>query len=142
PRRIAQTLTCFGGFAVAGLAHPFGDIVDTKTAETAYPSAVARRPAAARHHQPGEPGADQRDRNRVADHLVAEVADEFAAAAVAGVVDELVDHLPGRHASAQLIERRCDLRAGRLGFAFKLLAGSHRPPSLGASPPKRPPGVD
>src|SRR5205823_5572454 len=88
-------------------------------------AALRRRLRTAPRHQPSETRSDERDRNRIILYLAAQVAQEIARAAVARVVHHLVDHLPGRDASPQLVQSRGDALAGRFGFTLKLLAGGH-----------------
>src|SRR5581483_5386599 len=98
--------------------------------------------AAAAERQPRDAGADQGHWNRVVNRLLAEIAYKPAGTTVASEVEHLIDHLAGRQPLAQFGKGREDSAACRLGFTFKLLAGSHCLSSPGASLPKHPLAVD
>ena len=74
--------------------------------------AVSRRPPyarppradRARECQPGNAGADQGDRDRIVHHLVTQIMQIGAPAAVAEIIRRLVEQLPRRHARAQFAQ--------------------------------------
>src|SRR4051794_9371400 len=82
--------------------------------ELVAPSAVCAPPfvlaPSGRQHQPGDPDADQHDRDRMVAHGQHQVAAELAAAGLLHGGDRLVDHCAGREPSLESVD--CGVEPG------------------------------
>ena len=87
--------------------------------------------------EPSDARAQQDHRHRIVHDLARQVAEELASAAVACVIDHLIDQLAGRRASPKLLERVIDTHPRFFGFLLKLRAGFHRETSIGGVQAKR-----